>query len=192
MTVVVAEHHTPHPKPLGGSGDRRERGQRGKLVAKWLLDEMVAEQKGREARRLGATSRFHERRHRADVLTQEPEPKSVGHTPISSFQSVGCASMNRRISSIQRASSTTSTAAPRPRSRSSSPRNVTFSPTTTRGMRYSRIAPVHIAHGERVVYKTLRAYTVARSRPAFSRASISPWRMALPRCTRRLCPRPMI
>ena len=43
MTVVVAEHQTPHPKLLRGSGDRRERGQRGKLVAEWLLDEMIAE-----------------------------------------------------------------------------------------------------------------------------------------------------
>src|SRR6266850_2458734 len=49
-----------------------------------------------------------------------------------------------------------------------------------------------MAHGDRVVYKTLRAYTAAGSRPAFSNASISPWSMALLRCTRRLCPRPMI
>src|SRR5882724_5720411 len=49
-----------------------------------------------------------------------------------------------------------------------------------------------MAHGDRVVYKTLRAYTAAGSRPAFSNASISPWSMALVRCTRRLCPRPMI
>src|SRR5215475_15650254 len=78
------------------------------------------------------------------------------------------------------------------RRRSSSPRNVTFSPTTTRGMRYSRIAPEHMAHGDKVVYKTLRAYTPAGRRPAFSKASISPWSIALPYCTRRLCPRPMI
>src|SRR5262245_7865850 len=77
MTVVVAEHQTPHPKPLRGSGDRRERGQRGELVAERLLDEMIAEQKRREARPLGATSRFHELGGRADVLAQESEAKSV-------------------------------------------------------------------------------------------------------------------
>src|SRR5262245_25320824 len=77
MTVVVAEHQTPHPKSLRGSGGRRERGQRGKLVAERLLDEMIAEQKRREARRLGTTSRFHELRGGADVLAQESEAKSV-------------------------------------------------------------------------------------------------------------------
>ena len=35
-------------------------------------------------------------------------------------------------------------------------------------------------------------YTDAGNRPACSRASISPWRIALPFCTRRLCPRPTI
>src|SRR5215468_8436462 len=103
------------------------------------------------------------------------------HTPMSSFQMVGCSRMNRRIISVQRLSWSTST-----------PRNVTFSPTTTRGMRYSRIAPEHMAHGDKVVYKTLRAYTPAGRRPAFSKASISPWSIALAYCTRRLCPRPMI
>ena len=29
---------------------------------------------------------------------------------------------------------------------------VRFSPITTRGIPYSRIAPVHMSHGERVVY----------------------------------------
>src|SRR4030095_8501298 len=115
-----------------------------------------------------------------------------GHIPMSSFQMTVWSRMNRRIISMQRVSWSTSTTTPRSRSRSSSPRNVTFSPTTMRGMRYSRIAPEHMAHGDRVVYKTLRVYTAAGSRPAFSKASISPWRMALLRCTRRLCPRPMI
>jgi hypothetical protein len=42
MTGVVAEPEAPNPEPLRGSRDRSERGQRGKLVAERLLDEMVA------------------------------------------------------------------------------------------------------------------------------------------------------
>ena len=58
----------------------------------------------------------------------------------------------------------------------------------TAGCLYSRIAPVHMSHGDSVVTIVDRAYTVAGSRPAFSRQSVSPCRMALPSCTRRLCP----
>ena len=39
-------------------------------------------------------------------------------------------------------------------SKASSPRNVLFSPITTLGMPYNRMAPVHIEHGESVVYIT--------------------------------------
>ena len=49
MAVVVTEHQASHPEPLRRGGDRRERGQRGQLVAEGLLDEMITEQKRREA-----------------------------------------------------------------------------------------------------------------------------------------------
>ena len=45
--------------------------------------------------------------------------------------------------------------AARARQSSSSPRNVWFSPMTTCGVPYRRMAPVHIAHGDSVVYITL-------------------------------------
>ena len=47
---------------------------------------------------------------------------------------------------------------------------------------------MHMSHGDSVVTIVARAYTDAGSRPAFSRQSVSPWRMALPCCTRRLWP----
>src|SRR5215469_18164653 len=75
MAVVVAEHETPHPYALRGSGDGRQRGQRSKLVTEWLLDEMVAEQKRGEACLLGPTSRLHQLLGRADALPQESKPK---------------------------------------------------------------------------------------------------------------------
>lgn len=56
------------------------------------------------------------------------------HTPISSFHRAGCARMNSVIRRMQVGSWRTSTATPRERSSSSSPRNVRFSPITTRGM----------------------------------------------------------
>ena len=46
-------------------------------------------------------------------------------------------------------------------------------PAPTRGMRYSTIAPLHMAQGESVVSSELSGYTFAGSLPAFSRASIS-------------------
>src|SRR5215475_10951551 len=75
MAVVVAEDEAPYPYALRGSGDGRQRGQRSKLVAKWLLDEMVAEQKRGEACLLGPMSRLHQLLGRADALPQESEPK---------------------------------------------------------------------------------------------------------------------
>src|SRR5438445_4362755 len=72
-------------------------------------------------------------------------------SPMSSFQSCGCASINTRISSMQVAFCNTSISTPRDCRSRSSPRNVWFSPMTTRGMPYSRIAPLHIEQGESVV-----------------------------------------
>src|SRR5215468_2307352 len=75
MAVVVAEHETPHPYALRGRGDGGQRDQRSKLVAEWLLDEMVAEQKRGEACLLGPMSRLHQLLGRADALPQKSESK---------------------------------------------------------------------------------------------------------------------
>ena len=48
-------------------------------------------------------------------------------------------------------------------------------PMTTRLTLYSRQAPVHISHGERVVYIVEPLYAEAGRRPAFSRAEVSPY-----------------
>jgi hypothetical protein len=56
-------------------------------------------------------------------------------TPMSSFHRDGCSRMKLRIISMQRGSCSTSTVTPRLRSNSSSPVNVVFSPTITRGIR---------------------------------------------------------
>src|SRR3989337_1542358 len=98
--------------------------------------------------------------------------------------------MNSAMSALHSSESRFTTATPRERSRSSPPMNVRFSPITTRGIPYRRIAPVHMSHGESVVYIVARRYTDAARRPAFSSASVSPCRMALPCWTRRLCPTP--
>lgn len=45
---------------------------------------------------------------------------------------------------------------------------------TTRGILYSRIAPVHIAQGLNVVYMVDLVYVEALWRPAFSSAFVSP------------------
>jgi hypothetical protein len=55
------------------------------------------------------------------------------YSPMSSFQSCGWRRMNSCISATQRGSSTTVSATPRLFSSASSPRNVRFSPITTRG-----------------------------------------------------------
>src|SRR4051812_7270981 len=78
-------------------------------------------------------------------------PGTSLHTPISSFHNAGCAAMKACIIATHRSSCTTSTRTPRARSQSSSPMNVRFSPTMTWRMPYSRIAPLHIAHGDNVV-----------------------------------------
>jgi hypothetical protein len=75
VAVVVTEHQAPHAQRLRGGGDGRERRQWGKLVAERLRDKMVADQKRREARHLGAASRFHQLLGRAYALAQESEPK---------------------------------------------------------------------------------------------------------------------
>ena len=59
--------------------------------------------------------------------------------------------MNSVIIATHSGSSMTVTSTPRERSSASAPRNVWFSPTTTRGILYSRIAPVHMSHGDKVV-----------------------------------------
>lgn len=46
---------------------------------------------------------------------------------------------------------------------------------TTRFTLYIMQAPVHISHGERVVYIVAPRYVVAERRPAFSKADISAW-----------------
>ena len=48
-------------------------------------------------------------------------------------------------------------------------------PMTTRLTLYSKQAPVHISHGERVVYMVEPSYAEAGKRPAFSRAEVSPY-----------------
>ena len=65
--------------------------------------------------------------------------------------------MNSSIIATHSAESSTTTSTPWLRSRSSAPMNVRFSPITTRGMPYSSIAPVHMWHGDSVVYIVARA-----------------------------------
>src|SRR5699024_8863298 len=72
--------------------------------------------------------------------------------------------------------------------RSSAISKLRFSPTTIRGISYSRAVPEHMMHGERVVYSTDSRYTLARRRPAFSIVSVSPCRIAESFCTRWLWP----
>src|SRR6185295_12255238 len=68
--------------------------------------------------------------------------------------------------------------------------NVRFSPITILGIPYSRIAPVHMSHGDSVVAIVARRYFEAGRRPATSSAFVSPWWIALPFWIRRLCPAP--
>ena len=59
--------------------------------------------------------------------------------------------MNSSMSALHSAHPSTSTATPRERRYASFASNVSFSPMTTRGISYSRIAPVHMSQGESVV-----------------------------------------
>ena len=71
--------------------------------------------------------------------------------------------------------------------------NVRFSPTiTSRDAVEQDRAAAHRARRERRVDRCTRDRRGAGWRPAFSSASISPCRIALPCCTRRLWPRPRI
>ena len=56
---------------------------------------------------------------------------------------------------MQRSSSSSVTTTPWPVRKSRSPANVPASPTTTRGIWNSRMAPVHIGHGDSVVYSVM-------------------------------------
>ena len=158
-------------------------------------------------------------------LPGENEDTAKSHTS-------GFSSMYFFISALHFSSSMTITSTPRLRRRSSSPLKFAFSPMTTRGILYSRIAPVHILHGlharspaqpsaptgneyhhspqgrvlpddanailnsmpNRHVHQQLTIvhlrYTSAASLPASSKAAVSPWRIAEPRCTRALWPWP--
>src|SRR3972149_4890534 len=91
-------------------------------------------------------------------LTLEPHPprRRLAETarlryssPMSSFQISGCSVMNSRISTAHSSESRLTISTPRARSRSSAPTNVRFSPMTTRGVPYRRIAPAHMSHGGR-------------------------------------------
>ncbi len=55
------------------------------------------------------------------------------------------------MTAVHRSSSASTTVTPRLLRNPRSPANVVASPTTTLGIWKSRIAPVHIWHGERVV-----------------------------------------
>jgi hypothetical protein len=87
----------------------------------------------------------------ADGQGEKPLKAAVHHTPMSSFQSSGLPVMKPRISATQVGSWETSTCTPRDRSSSSSPMKVRFSPTTIFGIPYRRMAPLHIAQGDKVV-----------------------------------------
>lgn len=76
---------------------------------------------------------------------------SAHYSPMSSFHRSGRSSMNVRMRSAHSASSRTSSSTPRERSNISSPMKLRFSPMTTRGIPYNRMAPLHIAHGDKVV-----------------------------------------
>src|SRR5699024_7933086 len=115
-------------------------------------------------------------------------PSSAASTPMSSLQISGRSAIIRSIRAMHSGSSSTSTLTPRSRSRSSAISKLRFSPTTIRGISYSRAVPEHMMHGERVVYSPDSRYTLARRRPAFSIVSVSPCRIAESFCTRWLWP----
>lgn len=89
------------------------------------------------------------------------------------YHTSGCSSMKLFIKAWHSRSSSTTTSIPRCLRYSSPPTNVTFSASTTRFNLYRIHAPVHISHGESVVYIVAPAYTDAGSLPLFSKADIS-------------------
>ena len=91
----------------------------------------------RRRRRLRLWLRLRRIRRGSHVRVQasrDPDLSHQGLRPMSSSHSCGCSRMKLRIKRMHAASCRTSTATPRDRSRSSSPRNVSFSPTITLGM----------------------------------------------------------
>ena len=72
--------------------------------------------------------------HRGRLEFQRRKTRVDTYTPISSFHSVGFRAMNSFIRRMHSSSCTISTVTPRCRSSSSSPMNVRFSPTITRGI----------------------------------------------------------
>ena len=105
----------------------------------------------------------------------EPEHyhSTATYSPMSSFQTAGWSFMNRVISALHSSLSTSTTSTPLSFRYLSPPTNVLFSPMTTLAILYIMHAPVHMSHGERVVYITAPAYAEAGSLPEFSRAAIS-------------------
>ena len=53
MAVVVGQNQVPRSQSVRRAGYRRERGQRGELMAEGLLDEMISDQERRVAGILG-------------------------------------------------------------------------------------------------------------------------------------------
>src|SRR5207245_410686 len=87
---------------------------------------------------------------------EQPSHLETRYCPMSSFHSAGSLWMKFWSKRKHSGSSTTSIWTPRSTKYSSGPRNVRFSPITTLGMRYRRMAPLHISHGESVVYMVAR------------------------------------
>jgi hypothetical protein len=93
----------------------------------------------------------------------------------SAYQTSGFSRMNFSISALHSSLSNTTTSTPRSLRYFSPPTKVLFSPMTTRFTLYRMHAPVHMSHGERVVYIVAPSYATAGSRPEFWRADISAW-----------------
>jgi hypothetical protein len=91
----------------------------------------------------------------------------------SAYQTSGFSLMNLSIRALHSSFSNTTTSTPRSFKYFSPPTKVLFSPITTRRTLYRMHAPVHMSHGERVVYIVAPSYAVAGSRPEFWRADIS-------------------
>lgn len=107
-------------------------------------------------------------------------------------QSPGFSCINFSIIFLHSSLFTLTISTPRCRNCFSPPTNVSFSPITTLEILYKRHAPVHMSHGERVVYIVAPLYAEAGSRPVFARQDISACSTALPFWTRMLWPLPKI
>ncbi len=69
-----------------------------------------------------------------DDIPERDAPEADQSTPMSSFHRSGCSAMKPAMSAAHSWSSRSTTSTPWARSRSSAPRNVRFSPMTTRGI----------------------------------------------------------